>query len=305
MPQSFSSIGIIGKRDAPSVADTIVRLADYLGATGRRALVDTDTARQLPDWRGEIRDRNALGGDCDLVVVVGGDGTLLDAGRAVAPHGTPLLGVNLGRLGFMVDVLPADMTATLDEVFAGHFVREPRLLLSARIEYARADTGPLGPFYALNDVVVRNEQFARVLEFDTHMDDTFISHHRADGIIVASPTGSTAYALSGGGPVLHPALSAITLVPICPHTLSDRPLVVDARHRIEVRVGPEDNTRAVFSADGQMNQTLRAGDRVIVERADHDLTLIHPPGYDYFKILRTKLQWGRGQRAVPHSSQDQ
>jgi NAD+ kinase len=191
------------------------------------------------------------------------------------------------------------MTATLDEVFAGHYVREPRLLLAARIEYIQPDTGPVGPFFALNDVVVRNKQFARVLEFDTFMDDTFISHHRADGIIVASPTGSTAYALSGGGPVLHPALTAIALVPICPHTLSDRPLVIDARHRIEVVVGPEDDTQAVFTADGQMNQTLCAGDRVLIERADHDLTLIHPPGYDYFKILRNKLHWGRGQRILP------
>jgi NAD+ kinase len=298
--QGFSSIGIIGKRGDPSVADTIACLVDYLDGRDRRTFLDADTARLLPDWRGETRDRDALGSDCDLVVVVGGDGTLLDAGRAVAPHGTPLLGVNLGRLGFMVDVLPADMTSTLDEVFAGQYVREPRLLLSAHIEYAHPDTGPLGPFFALNDVVVRNKQFARVLEFDTHMDDTFISHHRADGIIVASPTGSTAYALSGGGPVLHPALSAITLVPICPHTLSDRPLVVDARHRIEVLIGPDDDTRALFTVDGQMSQTLCAGDRVVVERADHDLTLIHPPGYDYFKILRTKLQWGRGQRALPH-----
>lgn len=299
MSQEFSSIGIIGKRDDPSVVETVSRLTEYLEHHGRRALLDTDTGRLLPDWRGETLDRDALGGACDLVVVVGGDGTLLDAGRAVAPHGTPLLGVNLGRLGFMVDVLPAEMTATLDEVFAGKYVREPRLLLAARIEYARPDTGPMGPFFALNDVVVRNKQFARVLEFDTYMDDVFISHHRADGIIVATPTGSTAYALSGGGPVLHPALPAVTLVPICPHTLSDRPLVLDARHRIEVRVGPEDDVQALFTVDGQMSQTLLAGDRVVVERADHDLTLIHPPDYDYFKILRNKLHWGRGQRVLP------
>lgn len=302
MSEDFSNIGIIGKRDDPSVAETVSRLIEYLAARGRRVVLDTVTKRLLPDWDGESLDRDALGGACDLVVVVGGDGTLLDAGRAVAPHGTPLLGVNLGRLGFMVDVLPAEMTATLDEVFAGHYVREPRLLLAARIEYARPDTGPLGPFFGLNDVVVRNKLFARVLEFDTYMDDVFISHHRADGIIVASPTGSTAYALSGGGPVLHPALEAITLVPICPHTLSDRPLVLDARHRIEIQVGPDDDSRALFTVDGQMNQTLCTGDRVVVERAGHDLTLIHPPGYDYFKILRNKLHWGRGQHNLPPGS---
>lgn len=299
MSEEFSNIGIIGKRGDPSVTDTVARLTEYLERHDRRTILDAETARRLSGWRGEILDREALGGACDLVVVVGGDGTLLDAGRVVAPHGTPLLGVNLGRLGFMVDVLPAEMTATLDEVFAGHYVREPRLLLAAHIEYAHPDTGPMGPFFALNDAVVRNKQFARVLEFDTFMDDTFISHHRADGIIVATPTGSTAYALSGGGPVLHPALSAITLVPICPHTLSDRPLVVDAHHRIEILVGPEDDTRALFTVDGQMSQTLCAGDRVVVKQADHNLTLIHPPGYDYFKILRNKLHWGRGQRVPP------
>lgn len=298
MSQEFSSIGIIGKRGDPLVADTVARLVDYLTQRGRRTLLDADTAKLLPEWGGETRDRDALGSDCDLVVVVGGDGTLLDAGRAVAPHGTPLLGVNLGRVGFMVDVLPAEMAATLDEVFAGDYVREPRLLLAARVLFAENGES-VGPFFALNDVVVRNKQFARLLEFDTFMDDTFISHHRADGIIVASPTGSTAYALSGGGPVLHPALEAVALVPICPHTLSDRPLVVDARHRIEVLVGPEDDMLALFTVDGQSNHTLRAGDRVSIERADHGLTLIHPPGYDYFKILRNKLHWGRGQRTPP------
>lgn len=301
MSEEFANIGIIGKRNDPLVAETVLRLTEYLAAQGRRTVLDTVTQRLLPDWDGESMDRDLLGADCDLVVVVGGDGTLLDAGRAVAPHGTPLLGVNLGRVGFMVDVLPAEMTATLDEVFAGRYVREPRLLLAARAEYAKADTPALGPFFALNDAVIRNKQFARLLEFDTYMGDTFISHHRADGIIVATPTGSTAYALSGGGPVLHPALSAITLVPICPHTLSDRPLVLDARHRVEIQVGPEEDARALFTVDGQMSHTLCAGDRVVVERADHDLILIHPPEYDYFKILRNKLHWGRGQRILPNT----
>lgn len=302
MSEEFTNIGIIGKRNDPLVAQTVLRLIEYLNGCDRRAILDTVTTRLLPDWSGDSVDRDVLGAACDLVVVVGGDGTLLDAGRAVAPHGTPLLGVNLGRVGFMVDVLPAEMTATLDEIFAGRYVREPRLLLAARAEYANADIADLGPFCALNDAVVRNKQFARLLEFDTYMGDTFISHHRADGIIVASPTGSTAYALSGGGPVLHPALSAITLVPICPHTLSDRPLVLDARHRVEIRVGPEADARALFTVDGQMSHSLCAGDRVVVERADHDLILIHPSEYDYFKILRNKLHWGRGQRALPPNS---
>lgn len=136
-----------------------------------------------------------------------------------------------------------------------------------------------------------------MLDFDTYMNDEFISHHRADGIVVATPTGSTAYALSGGGPVVHPELAALSLVPICPHTLSDRPLIVDANQCVDVRISPSHNGTALFTSDGQITQPLAPGDRVLIERADYDLMLIHPPGYDYFNILRNKLQWGRGQAA--------
>jgi len=294
--QSFSVIGIIGKRDDPGVADTITRLLEFLESTRRRCIVDAETAVLLPpDCHCATLPREDIGAACDLVVVVGGDGTLLDAGRLVGPHGTPLLGVNLGRLGFMVDVLPENMAATLDEIFAGEYASEQRLLLAAYVHPADGRE-PIGPFHALNDVVVRNKDFARVLEFSTAMDGACISHHRADGLIVATPTGSTAYALSGGGPVLHPSLTALALVPICPHTLSDRPLVVPAHHRVEVQIGEGHTTQALFTADGQTTSTLSSGDRVVVQQADRSLTLIHPSGYDYFKILRNKLQWGRGQQ---------
>ncbi len=289
--KQFSIIGVIGKTADPGIAPALRALLDYLTARGCQVRLDSSSVKHLglPAKQGLAREQ--LGADCDLVVVVGGDGTLLDAARAVAPNGVPLLGVNRGRLGFMVDVLPAELTQTLDAIFAGQYVREERLMLSATVFISGRE---FGPFPALNDVVVRNRDFARIIEFDTYTDGCFISHHRADGIVIATPTGSTAYALSSGGPVLHPALPAIALVPICPHTLSDRPLVLDAGHAIEVVIDSSQDTQALVTCDGQVHQELNAGDRVRIRRAERGVTLIHPPGYDYFKLLRSKLQWGRG-----------
>lgn len=287
---TFSTIGVIGKTADPGIAPALRTLVDYLTARGCTVRLDRSSGNHLGLAESKTYQREQLGADSDLVVVVGGDGTLLDAARAVAPHGVPLLGVNRGRLGFMVDVLPADMTETLDAVFAGNYVREERLMLVASVFTGKQE---LGPFDALNDVVIRNRDFARIIEFDTYMDGCFISHHRADGIIIATPTGSTAYALSGGGPMLHPTLPAIVLVPICPHTLSDRPLVLDAGCEIEVVIEPSHPTQALVTCDGQVSHELESGDRVRVRRANTTVQLIHPPGYDYFKLLRSKLQWGR------------
>ncbi len=293
---AFKTLGIIGKRTDPEVAPTLRALVDYLAQRKVRVVLDDGAARHLKTDL-NVHERSEIGAHIDLAVVVGGDGTLLDVSRALAGHDVPVLGINLGRLGFMVDVKPEDMEQTLDQVLAGKFDREERLLLEATVH--RRDGAAGEPVEALNDAVVRNKEFARVLQFDTYLDGVFISHHRADGIIVATPTGSTAYALSGGGPVLHPALEALALVPICPHTLSDRPLVVESNHTIDIVVSEENTTKALFSADGQSNQTLEAGDRVRIRRAKRRLALIHPQGYDYFKILRNKLRWGRGQNPPP------
>ena len=229
----------------------------------------------------------------DLAVVIGGDGTLLNAGRFLAPAGVPILGVNAGRLGFMVDVAPEDLRKTLDHVLAGRYRREPRLLLSAEIRHGRRTRGP---FLAINDVVVRNQATVRMIDFETWLDDEFISQHRADGIIVSTPTGSTAYALSSGGPVLHPALEALAVVPICPHTFSDRPVVFGAGRTIRITLGGARGTTAMCTFDGQDNETLAAGDTVVVTRSPHVMELIHPRNYRYFNILRSKLHWGRDRR---------
>ncbi|MGH8456094.1 MAG: NAD(+)/NADH kinase, partial [Stenotrophobium sp.] len=204
----------------------------------------------------------------------------------------PILGINQGRLGFMVDVNPQDMDATLTQIFSGDYVREERLLLNAHIVRGHGASAA-GPFLAVNDVVIRNQAAVRMLEFETWSGSEFISQHRADGLIVSTPTGSTAYALSGGGPVLHPALNALTLVPICPHTLSDRPIVVGSNNTVRIVLGGGEGTRAMVTCDGQTSESLNPGDAVEVSRAKETLRLIHPSNYNYFNILRNKLHWGR------------
>ena len=288
---SFQTVGVIGKRRDPLVSTTLGNLCRELLALDRKVLLENESAALLPAHSQLPRaSRAEMAQRCDLIVVVGGDGTLLSAGRDLAAASIPILGVHHGRLGFMVDVRPKDMRQALAAVFAGNFAREERLLLSARIQ--RAST-VMGPFLVVNDAVIRNQVSIRMLEFETWLDDEFISQHRADGIIVSTPTGSTAYALSGGGPVLHPALEAISLVPICPHTLSDRPIVVGAHQRVEIVLRGGEGTAAMFTCDGQTTESMLPGDRLELRRAEARLSLIHPPGYSYFNILRNKLHWGR------------
>lgn len=288
---SFRTIGVVGKQRDERVLPTLAALCAHLRELGRKVILDSQSAARLeiePDGTAPLAE---LGRLCELVVVVGGDGTLLAAARALAAHRVPLLGINQGRLGFMVDVRPDAMREVIDAVLRGEYETDERQILSARI--LRAQGRPAGPYVAVNDVVVRNQASIRMLEFETWLDEDFISLHRADGMIVSSPTGSTAYALSGGGPLLHPSLSAIALVPICPHTLSDRPIVVGADRTVRLVMRGAERTHAMATFDGQVNETLNIGDTVEVRRAEHPLCLIHPPGYDYFGILRDKLRWGR------------
>lgn len=289
----FRTVGLIGKYEDASIGTTVALLAAHLADRGVTVMIDADSHRYLPDQHYPCLPRADIAARCDLIVVIGGDGTLLNASRVVARHGVPIVGVNLGRLGFMVDVLPEQMNDIFDEILDGQYVVEERIMLESEVHRGARS---LGKFHSVNDVVVRNMELLRILEFDSYMNGDFISHHRADGIIVATPTGSTAYALSGGGPVLYPTLDALALVPICPHTLSDRPIVVDGAMEIEVRLARGSAPPAVVTFDGQDNQPLTGEDRITVRRADIRLKLIHPKSYDYFNILRNKLHWGRGQR---------
>ncbi|MGQ0585832.1 MAG: NAD(+) kinase [Gammaproteobacteria bacterium] len=287
---NFQTVGVIGKLDDARIAPTLRAICGHLARHGCEVLVERASAGAVRGRGARAVSRDELARRADLAVVVGGDGTLLNAGRTLAPAGVPILGVNAGRLGFMVDVAPGDVRSALDEVLKGRYLREPRLMLSATLRRGRRTRGP---FLAINDVVIRNQAAVRMLEFETWLDDEFISLHRADGLIVATPTGSTAYALSGGGPVLHPGLDALAVVPICPHTLSDRPVVIGSDRAVRLVLAGARGTRAMCTADGQHNETVSAGDQVEITRASAVLELIHPRNYKYFNILRNKLHWGR------------
>ncbi len=287
----FKTIGVIAKRRDARAGATLRELCALLRGDQRTLRVESATAEHYRLRGVRAVELQALAQSCDLVIVAGGDGTLLEAGRALAPAGVPILGINQGRLGFMVDIKPEDMRTSLREILKGRFVREQRLLLSATIQRGKRRRGP---FLAVNDVVLRNQAAVRMLEFETWYGRQFISRHRADGIIVSSPTGSTAYALSGGGPVLHPALDALSLVPICPHTLSDRPIVIGCGQPVRIVLAGAESVRAMCTADGQVNEELRPGDTVEIRRARETLTLIHPANHDFFNTLRNKLNWGKG-----------
>lgn len=286
----FNTIGILAKQDDERVLPALHEISAMLLELGCEVIVESLPA--LPDLPAGVSaaDADAVIDGAEMLVVVGGDGTLLRAGRRLAGRQRPILGIHHGRLGFLVDIRPEDTRASLERVLEGEYWVEKRLTLSAEVE---RDGKICGPFPAINDVVIRNQSAVRMLEFETWHGDEFISLHRADGFIVATPTGSTAYALSGGGPVLHPGVNAIALVPICPHTLSDRPLVVGADRPVRVELAGSSRDQAMMTCDGQVNQTLSPGQRLTIRRAEHCLELIHPRSYNYFNILRNKLHWGR------------
>lgn len=287
MTTPFKTIGLIGKSADDNVIATISSLVAFLKARNIRILMDESISGALNTTDHEAVTRAGLAAESDLAIVVGGDGTLLNAGRSLADADVPVLGVNLGRLGFLVDVSPEKMTPQLEKIFDGQYDVEQRTLLHASV---MRDNTAVDDSTALNDVIINKKDIARMIVLDTWIDGHFLNTNRSDGLIVATPTGSTAYALSGGGPILHPSLAALALVPICPHTLSNRPIVVNDNSTIEVVVS-EGSLPAQISCDGQVNITLEPGDRITIKKHDHCLRLVHPQGHDYYEVLRKKLRW--------------
>ncbi|MGB5605641.1 MAG: NAD(+) kinase [Gammaproteobacteria bacterium] len=287
MKPHFKRVGLIGKSADKNVSATLRMLTAFLERLKTRIFLDEGIADIFSDHPYPVVERTELAGKCDLAIVVGGDGTLLNAARSLAGPGVAVLGVNLGRLGFLVDVSPEDMTRQLEHIFAGDFSEEQRTLLHATVT---RNAEVVSSSAALNDVIVHKTDIARMIELMTYIDGSYLNSNRSDGLIVATPTGSTAYALSGGGPILHPRLDAITLVPICPHTLSNRPIVIHDAATIEIVVH-RDTLEARISCDGQISLSLAAGDRITVRKHEHTLRLLHPPGHDYYAMLREKLRW--------------
>lgn len=289
MAEEFTTIGLIGKYADPSVGATLHTLRDYLRGRDVAILLDEATAEVWPDHELTTASRKYIGEHCDLAIVVGGDGTLLNAARSLADHRIALLGINLGRLGFLTDISPDEMQQKLDAILDGEYREDKRFLLHSTII---RDGEQLSDSEALNDVVVHKWDVARMIEVETYVDGRLLNTVRSDGLIVSTPTGSTAYALSGGGPILQPNLDAVILVPICPHTLSNRPIVIHGESVIEIVVAGGGQSHAQVTCDGQINLGLVSGDRVRIEKKQHEARLIHPLEYDYFHILRAKLGWG-------------
>jgi NAD+ kinase len=282
---------LVGRFSDPRVAESVNVLIPHLLSRQIEVIISTETTysgeatgiRRIPEAQ--------IGAAADLVIAIGGDGTLLYAAGLVARHKVPLLGVNRGRLGFLTDVMPQNMFPCIDAALEGRLTPDERPLLAACLYYA---DGRVAEALSLNDVVMQKLVTGRMIDFETHLDGVYVNTHAGDGIVVASPTGSTAYALSCGGPIIEPHLDVLVVAPICPHTLSDRPIVVSARSQIEVRLLERPDIRAQVTCDGTMLGDMDPGDRLCIKAASETVTLLHPAGHDYYKLLRSKLHWGRG-----------
>ncbi|GAA3907240.1 NAD(+) kinase [Halomonas cibimaris] len=284
----FATIGLIGRLGSDEVVDSLKRLIRYLGERDYRVVVEDRTATVIPDHGMPETSRRALGELCDLVIVVGGDGSLLGAARTLCATGTLLLGVNRGRLGFLTDISPCELEDRVGEVLAGHFEREERFLLDA--ELYRSGVA-VGHGEALNEVVVHSGKAVRMIEFELFVDGQFVYSQRSDGLIIATPTGSTAYALSGGGPIMHPRLEVVTLVPMFPHTLSSRPVVLDAASEIRIHIGETNLAYPHVSCDGQTRAVAKPDDVLVIKRKPERVQLVHPLGHNFYEVLRSKLGW--------------
>ena len=295
MSSAFSCIAFVGRAADPPVAEALVALVSH--ARQRHLRVRLDTAFRLPYAPGvELVPEADLLTGADLLVSVGGDGTLLYAARLLKEADVPLLGINRGRLGFLADISASEMLERFDDVLEGRYERDVRRSLKARLLVPQL---PERCALALNDVVLQKRETGRMLDFESFIDGHFVNAHGGDGLVVSTATGSTAYALSCGGPILTPDIDATVIAPISPHTLSDRPLVVGGRSVIEVRLVTQAPMRAEITCDGVLLGDLPPDGRLVVEPSPRRITLLHPPGYDYFRILRSKLHWGRGGHQGP------
>jgi NAD+ kinase len=291
-PPGRTCVALAGRAVDPRVGEAMRTLAQHLLGKGHAVRVIADEALALDGAGVHTVSETELAPGADLIVAVGGDGAMLHAARMAAMADVPVLGVNRGRLGFLADVGPDQMLQSLDDALAGRCQAERRMLLAAQI---LTDGRPIDAL-ALNDVVVAKRETGRMVDVRTWVNGAYVNTHVGDGFIIATPTGSTAYALSCGGPIVHPSLDAVVLVPVCPHTLSYRPIVVPAGSVVEIELADRFESRAQVVCDGIVLCDLDPGVRLRIERARVSATLLHPPGHDYYRILRSKLHWGRGTR---------
>jgi len=286
MSPAFQTVALIGKYKSLGIAEPLLELAKFLEQQGVKVLVDRLTASHLGPQVCEVHTLEEIGALADLAIVLGGDGTMLNIARTLAPHDVALVGVNKGRLGFLTDVSLDTMLETVGDIVRGRYVTEERMLLTGDVV---SGGRPVFTGLAFNDVVLHRGMAGNMIEFEVRIEGQFVYTQRSDGLIVTTPTGSTAYALSAGGPILHPGLDAMALVPICPHTLSNRPVVIGSTSTVEILMHGNSDARVHF--DSHSHSDLRDGDRVVVRRATDTIRLLHPVGHSYYHMLREKLRW--------------
>ncbi|OHX11670.1 NAD kinase [Chromobacterium sphagni] len=287
MERLFKHICLVARHGKPGITASLLQLADHLAASGATVLIDKESLGQDEAGEHALIDRNDMGKLADLAIVLGGDGTMLSIARLLAPYRVPLVGVNQGRLGFMTDIPLHEMLTSIDAILHGQFVPEDRILLQASVIREDAEVASA---LAFNDLAFSRGAVGSMIEFEIFIDNQFVYSQRSDGLIVATPTGSTAYSLAAGGPILHPTLQAIALVPICPQSLSNRPIAVNDSCEVEFMLTRGLDARVYF--DGQLHCDLMEMDRVLIRRYRNPLRILHPEGYNYYDMLRHKLHWG-------------
>jgi len=289
----FSSIGLVGKQDNANISDSLNALADFLLQRQSIKLVVDEAVSNFMQGHSAFAEMLVVPQDdlhlhCDLVIVVGGDGSMLKVANVLANQNLPVVGINRGRLGFLTDILPEELEHDLGQVLDGKYKEESRFLLNVSMQ--REDkTEEIG--CALNDVVLHPGIAAQMIEFSLFIDEEFVYQQASDGLIVATPTGSTAYSMSAGGPIMHPKLDAVVLVPMYPHSLSSRPIVIDGKSDIKIIVGDRHQMMPQVSCDGSAEFTAESGDQILVSKKSEKLRLLHPVEYSYFATCRSKLHW--------------
>lgn len=287
----FTCIGLIGKPGSMDLQETLDRLIKILSPFQVQIHIADDCAEQIQTSHPFLSvPRHDIGLKTDLVIVIGGDGSLLHAARSVVKQQVPLLGINRGRLGFLTDITPNELEISIPAVLNGHYSEEARAMLEVQV---MRQNQIISRGMALNDVVLYSGDIAQMIEFEVFINDQFVYRQRSDGLITSTPTGSTAYALSGGGPILHPGVPALALVPMHPHTLSSRPIVVQDNSRIRLRITNNNTHYPKISCDGQIKLDTQPSDEIHITKLPQTLRLIHPEAHDYFAMLRNKLGWGQ------------
>ncbi|MDA8622114.1 NAD(+) kinase [Psychrosphaera sp.] len=290
MDKHFKTIGLIGKANHQETMQTVNELYEFLKNEKVVVIVDEQIAEYVSDSQIESASLVDLGKRCDLAIVVGGDGNMLGAARVLSRFDVAVIGVNRGNLGFLTDLDPEDFKTTLKSVLAGEFKTEMRFLLDVSVHRHQTVKASNS---AVNEVVLHADKIAHMIEFEAYINNSFVFHQRSDGLIVSTPTGSTAYSLSGGGPIVHPDLNAMSLIPMFPHTLSSRPLVVDADSEVRIVVSNSNDAQLQISCDSHIMLSVMPGDEIIIKKHPLGLRLIHPVAYDYYDVLRKKLNWGK------------